>query len=235
MFKRLLRRRTNEDRSLQTLGNTPPVAQDEDAVGQFAALYGAPFALANRLMLALIGALFVIGGLVVLLIMLFPLKTVVPALVEQQGRNLKVTEVQASSYRPTDAMIKSELANWSEWILTLDAHLSGPNLRKAIARTRGNATNELNEFIEKEQVFRRLLKTPTLVRTPKVSEPEIVKDGLAFVFVNTTERVEGKPTEKRWRITIHYTIIPPTTSAELLGNPLGLYTTHFDLTTEVTQ
>jgi type IV secretory pathway component VirB8 len=56
--------------------------------------------------------------------------------------------------------------------------------------------------------------------------------GVAFIFLKTLERTGNQSSAdsrvKRYRLTLHYQIDPPSEEADLLANPLGLYVNFFN-------
>jgi type IV secretory pathway TrbF-like protein len=215
-------------RKQQALNNTPPVVHNR-SVSLFAELFGDPQANAARWFVCSCLELVVIVALVLTIKSMLPLKRAVPYTVEVTPTGVVARVVEASQYKPTPAMIKSELAAWAEQMLVLDPYQTKENLRKSTHLLRGKAVAEHNEFLAKENPFGRLAQTPTLVRTVSGISVDASKDGIAFIFLTTTERVQGEPTVKRQRFTVHYTLATPEDEEELLRNPAGLAITHFEL------
>ena len=214
------------------LPNTPPVAA-EGSVRLFAELFGEPQVHAQRWFLAALVLGVANVALVVAVVTLLPLKTVVPYVVETTQAGVTTRVVEVTAYKPTAAMVRAELARWAEKMMTLDPHLTRENLRQSTLLLRGKAVAQHLEFVREQRPFERLLQTPTLVRTVQVSSVDASKDGIAFLFLSTTERVNGEPTARRWRLTVHYTLVTPQDERELLANPAGLAITHFELSPEL--
>lgn len=205
--------------------NLPPVADPH--VRLFAELFGDPAVHATRWFVASMLLALVVPGLVLTLFRLAPLKTAVPYLVEVRPDGAVARVAQARDYKPTSAMLKSELGRWVEKALVIDPFLTRANQREATKSLRGKAVAEHRALLLQDDPFARLLKDPTLVRTVAVSGVDLTQDGIAFVYATSTERTAGASKEPvRWRFTLHYSIVPPETEEELMANPAGLAITH---------
>jgi len=130
-------------------------------------------------------------------------------------------------------MVRAELARWAERLMTLDPHTTRENLRQTTMLLRGKAVAQHLEFVKEQKPFERLLQTPTLVRSVQVTSVDASKDGIAFLFLTTAERVNGEATVRRWRLTVHYALTTPQDERELLANPAGVAITHFELSRDL--
>ena len=215
-------------RQVKLLPNTPAVAA-EPHVRLFAELFGDPATHAARLWLLCVGEFVVIALMASALVMLIPLKKVVPYAVETGKDGAVARVVEAASYKPTSNMLKSELARWAERMMVIDPYTTRDSLSKTTLPLRGKAVAEHKAILEEEQVFKRLLETPGLVRTVTNIGTDASKEGIGFIFVTTTERVgNGEPRVQKWRFTIHYTLSVPEDEQEVIGNPAGLNITHIE-------
>ena len=209
------------------LENTPLVV--DPGVRLFAEMFGDPVVQSARLFTAmvLVGAVALLEALA--LWRLTPLKTAVPYLVEASAEGVVARVVQAQAYRPGANMIKSGLAGWVEQLMVLDAYRTRENLRRSTALLRGKAITEHQAFIDAERPFERLLATPDLTRECHVNSVDVSSDGIAFIFVTTTERAGSQPpVVRRWRFTVHYALVAPVEEAEILANPVGINISHFE-------
>jgi len=195
----------------------------------FAELFGDPVVNNARLFVALL-----VLGLVALaeacaLWRLVPLRTAVPYLVQASTDGVVAKVVEAKAYRPSANMVKAGLAAWVDQLMVLDAYRTRENLRRSTALLRGKAIAEHRAFIEAERPFERLLATPDLTREAQVGSVDVSSEGIAFVFITTTERVASRePLVRRWRFTVHYTLVAPGDEQEILANPVGLAISHFE-------
>lgn len=238
MLSRIFKRRNRDGQphglglgkpgSLPALPNTPAVAQP-DAVRQFAELVGDPAVHASRAFVANILLIVTVLMLGLALWQILPLKTAVPYIVETTEHGVVGRVVEARQYRPEQRLIKSEIGRWVERLMLIDPHRTRDMLRQATSLVRGKAVAQLKDLIDQDQAFRRMLETPGLVRTVDATTVDVSKEGIAFVFVTTTERVSSGPAKvQRWRMTLHYGLVPPGTEAEIMANPLGLAITHIE-------
>jgi len=209
------------------LANTPAVV--DPGVRLFAEMFGDPVVNNARLFVAML-----VLGLVALaeacaLWRLVPLRTVVPYLVQASAEGVVSRVVEARAYRPDANLVKAGLAAWVDQLLVLDAYRTRENLRRSTALLRGKAVAEHRAWIEAERPFERLLATPDLTRESLVGSVDVSTPGIAFVFVTTTERIASRePLVRRWRFTVHYTLVAPGDEREILANPLGLAISHFE-------
>ena len=213
--------------SQRPLRNTPPVALPN--VRLFAELFGDPQAHAARWFVTSVVLALVVAAQAFAISRMLPLKRVVPYAVEHTGDGAVVKVVEASAYKPTTGVVKSELARWVERLMVIDPYLTRDNLRLSIRPLRGKAVSQHKEFVDLEAPFKRLTATPGLVRTARASGVDVSQNGIAFVFVTTTERTgTGEPLVRRWRFTVHYVLAVPDNEEDVLANPAGLNITHFE-------
>lgn len=214
--------------ALEALPNTPPVVYEKN-VRLFAELFGDPQVHSARWFV--IAVILLVCNIVQtgLIMTMLPLKRAVPYMVETTDSGVVARAIEATQYKPTTAMVKAGVVRWAEQMMTLDPHLTRDYQKAAVQLLRGKAVAEHTDFLRTTDPFGRLLATPSLVRTVQVNSVDASKDGLVFVFLTTTERIKGEPDVKRWRLTIHYTLIPPESERELLANPVGLAITHFEI------
>jgi len=189
----------------------------------------------RRLFFALVSVSVVAIGLVLALIMLMPLKSVVPYVVKvnTDSGEVSVNPVGVNKYVPGKPEIQYFLAQWIIKTLSVDPYLTEKHyLPDAYAKTRGKATSEFLDWVNKIDLpMQRLQDDGTLTRSVKITSiPTLLEeDSGAIVRFLTEERsMKSAPKVKRWVATIHYTVIPPATEAEILSNPTGLNVTHFE-------
>jgi type IV secretory pathway component VirB8 len=207
--------------------NTPAVV--DPGVRLFAEMFGDPVVHNARLFIALLVLAAVALAEACALWRLVPLRTVVPYLVHAGTEGVVAQVVEARAYRPDANMVKAGLAAWVDQLMVLDAYRTRDNLRRSTALLRGKAVAEHRAFIDAERPFERLLATPDLTRESKVGSVDVSTQGIAFVFVTTSERIGSRePLVRRWRFTVHYTLVAPTEEQEILANPVGLAISHFE-------
>lgn len=216
---------------LERAANTPASVFEEAALG-FAEIYGSSMVREQRWFIVTTLAVLLAIATVGAIAMLLPLKEVRPYVVEVNPESGVVNRpVEVLKVDPNLAVIKSELARWTEAMYTLDPLRTRQAQRWATERVADKAVGQAAEFRARERVYERITREPDLVREAKVTAVDASQKGTAFVFVTTTERSgAGTPTGeqiKRYRLTMNYKLLPPTDEAKLIANPLGLYVTFF--------
>jgi len=108
-------------------------------------------------------------------------------------------------------------------------------LSEAYLLTRGKATVEFTDFIQRSAPMAELKRDPTLTRTVSISSVSLIEDQVAMVRVVGERRNAGNPAAAREKfvLTIHFTTLMPKTEQELLRNPVGLFVTHFLVNTDL--
>lgn len=233
-MKKLFGRQDEEGGALAPLAhaaNTPASVFAEAAEG-FAEIYGSAMVREQRWFIVATLCVLLAIATVAALSLLLPLKEVRPYVVEVNSSTGVVNRpVEVLKIDPNLAVIKSELARWTEAMYTLDPLRTREAQRWATERVADKAVGQAAEFRARERVYERITREPDLVREAKVSAVDASQKGTAFVFVTTTERLgAGTPSDeqiKRYRLTINYKLLPPTDEVKLIANPLGLYVTFF--------
>lgn len=211
------------------LRNTPPVAQLESAQ-KFSELYGNAATHGTRWFLFAMLMLFINGLLSFSLVLLVPLKQVVPYLVETNAEKLIVAQpFKAEQFRPDTRFVKAEATTYVRNLMTIDPYLTRGGFESAMRRSSDKAIGKVKEVIATDQPFERLAKQPGLVREAVVTSVDASQPGLIFVTVTTKERIsQNPPMVENWRFTIHYKTVPPESEAQLMDNPLGINFSYFE-------
>ena len=210
-----------------------PVATLSDGADQFAEIYGSLQVNSNRYFVIGVLSLLVALASVATLVVLLPLKEVVPYVVEvNPGSGLVNKPIEVTKVSPNIAVVKAELGRWAEAVYTIDPLRTNDFFKYANIRSRSKAIAQFAEFREREQVFVRLQKEQGLVREVQVTSVDASQTGVAFIFLKTMERTGNQSVDaskvKRYRLTLHYQIDPPREESALLANPLGLYVIYFN-------
>lgn len=221
---------------LMALPNTP-AAQFDRAKQEFAEIYGSAQVGQARMFLLAVVSFALAGASILLVATILPLKEVRPWVVEVNPTTGVINRpVQIEKVTPNVAVIRSELARWVEAVFMIDPIRSGEALRWANERAAEKAVAQFAEFRGRERIYDRMRLEPDMVREAKVTAVDVSRDGTAFIFVTTSERLAGGvvPPErvKRWRVTLNYRLSPATQEVAMLANPLGIYTTFFSVTEE---
>lgn len=151
-------------------------------------------------------------------------KKVEPVLVEFNGTTGEYKRpVLVESITVPQAMIKSMLAKWAEYVFTVDPALSLNYLRNADAMTKGRAKGQFADFRLKTDVLKNLKDGKKLIFA-KTETVDFLQDGVAIVNL-TTESIDQQgnvESTDNYRIRLDYTLTPPTDGQIILRNPIGL-------------
>lgn len=235
-FDLLTRRRRSKPRPSGALPQeTPPVVSPHPEKVWFEA-HGIPVVERNRyFLLTLVLSLALIIACSALALMA-PLKTVVPFVLEKvDGGAVIPAPMNAQQYQPGEAEIRYFIAQWVRQLLTIDPHLTEQYLSEAYRVTRGKATVEFTDWVQRTLPMGELKKDPSLTRTVFISSVSLIQDQVALVRVTTERRNAGNPSANREKfiLTIHFTTLTPKSETELLSNPAGLFVTHFLVNTDM--
>ena len=222
--------------AIASLPNTPPSVYAQ-AEAKFAEIYGSAQVQAHRAFLLAFGCVLLALVSLATVLVVLPLKEVRPWVVEvNPASGLVHRPVQVERLEPNTAVIKSELARWAEAVYAIDPLRSSEALRWANSRTADKAVGQFTEFRARERIYERMRSEPDLVREAKVAAVDVSRQGTAFIFLATHERVGTAAPDparsKRFRVTLNYRLVLPTREADLLANPLGLFVTFFSDTEE---
>ena len=112
------------------------------------------------------GAVCVTGVAIVALFLISQKSVAVPWLVEVSDTNGIVSKpVRIERVRPSDAVIKAELARWATKVFTIDKLLTPRYFREANVMTKGLGEAQFTEFRITQNVVDRMAKDATLQRT----------------------------------------------------------------------
>lgn len=169
--------------------------------------------------------------------MLFPLKERVPYWVESDplsGRVVKSDKV-ARQFKPDEANIRYFIGKWVENAMTIDSRTKEYLIPDAYLMTRGQARDELREWLVKDRTLERLDENPLLKRSVHiVSRSSVGDSGVMLVRVELEERdgANSAPRVTRKVISVQYATVPSDKEEELDANPIGFCVTHFVVNNE---
>jgi len=166
---------------------------------------------------------------------LLPLKTVEPYVVRvADNGQVAVDRAGAQRYLPGRAERTYFASRWVQQVLTLDPHLTERQLSEAWRMTSGLATRQLLDWLRAERPLERLRRDPGLSRSVSIIAVAPLDEGVMQVRVRTETRAHaGESRSAVIQVTLHYTLVPPRTEAEIMRNPIGLYVTRFSLVEEL--
>jgi type IV secretion system protein TrbF len=192
----------------------------------------------NRLFFALIGAFALIGLALGTIMMLLPLKSVTPVLIEREAGTgaLRTYKVSSDAYSPEDADLKYFIGRYVVWTYTIHRRTTEDDF--ALARqwfTRGKGVNQLDGFFERERPLARLKSDAGLTRRVEISSVSLFKDA-AVVKFTAVEQGSGEKEEKRTPMTasLQFFLQQPKDDEKLiLTNPVGLYITDLNFEKDI--
>jgi|UPI0004B7F74C type IV secretory pathway TrbF-like protein len=214
-----------------------PPGMFDDPQKQFAEIYAGGAVNAQRFfLLNVVLALLLFGAMAGWIISASKNNVAVPWIVEVNPvTGIANRPVRIENLRPSQAVIKAQLADWATKVFTIDKALTPSYFKSANVMTKGLGAAQFAEFRVSQAVVERLAKEPSLQRLAKVSSVDVSSQpGVAFVFVATAESRgnSASAVTARWRMTVKYDLIPPRTEAEILANPLGIYVTSMNVSEE---
>lgn len=218
-----------------SLGMRSPSGVHDDASGKFAEIYGGATVAQHRMFLVAAGAVVVALVSVVSLFSVARNNVAIPLVVEvAPGIGVVNKPVRIESVRPSDAVLKAELARWAVKVFTIDKELSPRYFREANAMTKGLGESQFTEFRIEQGVVERMTKDATLQRIPTVTSVDVSQPGVAFIFVTAKEARANTADagSTQFRLTVKYEFIPPGTEAAIMVNPLGLFITSMNVSEE---
>lgn len=212
-----------------------PVGVYDDAAGRFAELYGGSRVAAHRMFVVAIVALLLAIAALFGVVLTAQNNVVMPWIVEvNKDVGLVSRPVRIESMRPSDAVVKAELARWIVKVFTIDSIQTPQLMREANAMTRGLGTSQFAAFRLQQNILKRMTEDPSLQRKVAISSVDASQPGMAFVFLGTQEAqgTSASTVVANWRVTLRHELTPPRTEQEILANPLGLYITSMNVAQE---
>jgi type IV secretion system protein VirB8 len=172
------------------------------------------------------------------LFQLFPLKERVPYVVEVErstGR-VAIAENVLQKFNVTQANVDYFLGQWIRWADGLNERSLSMELPTAATWTRGDAVRQLEDYINRTEVTKRLIKEPQRSQEVQVKTISYVNEGkTALVRYDVVMRSSGTEVSRVPRLlTASVALIDqvPGSEAEKV-NPIGLTITNFTITNEL--
>ncbi len=214
-----------------------PAGLYSEAANEFVEIYGRSKVGEQRMFLIAIASIGLAVAAFAMYVMNSRSNIAVPWYVPVNERGVMSKPVRIEAVRPADAVVKAELARWITKVFTIDRQLSQKLFGEANVMTRGLGTEQFTEFRVKQNVTERMTKDATLQRRATVNSVDVSQPGVAFIFLTTQEAqgTNANSASGSYRVTLKYEIIPPSTEADILVNPLGLYITSMNVADEGTQ
>ncbi len=212
-----------------------PVGLYQDPKNEFAEIYGSAKVGEQRMFMVAVFCVILALGSFLAYVLNTRKNIAVPWIVEvNQSSGVISKPVRIESVRPSDAVIKAELARWVTKVFTIDRQLTQKLFGEANVMTRGLGTEQFTEFRVKQGITERINKDATLQRKATVASVDVSQVGVGFIFLSTQESqgTTANSATASYRVTLKYEIIPPSTEADILANPLGLYITSMNVVEE---
>ena len=215
----------------------PPPAFAKHAGVQFFERFGKPIVERNRFFLLTIIMASAAALMALALVLVLPLKTVVPYVVQvNQHGTIAAQPLPAARLKPTHNDLRFFLARWAHNMVALNPTLTKRQLISAYRTTRGVAQAQFKAWLRRYNPFGRLMSDPTLRVSAQVVSVNFLGKGNAYIKMDATEssnQMGGQVKVLRYAITVTYVIVPPTTVAGIYKNPEGIYETNFSITRTV--
>ena len=212
-----------------------PAGVHDEAAGKFAEIYSGAIVAQQRMFIVAMCAVLLAIGCVAALFNVASNNAAVPVLVEvASGVGVVNKPVRIEFVRPSEAVLKAELARWAVKVFTIDRDLSPRYFREANVMTKGLGESQFTEFRVAQAVVERMAKDPSLQRIPTVTSVDTSQQGVAFIFVQTRESRGNTAVADtaQYRVTVKYEFIPPATEEAIMANPLGLFITSMNISEE---
>lgn len=171
---------------------------------------------------------------------LFPLKERIPYVmeVERTTGRVVIAENVLKKYNVTQANVDYFLAQWVKWVDSLNENALSRDLPMAASWTRGDAVNQLQDYITRNEYAKRIVKEPGKTTEVQIKTISYINEGKnALVRYDFVERSSGNEVARTPRLlTATVTLITPEPgSDEERANPIGVTISRFSIANETTR
>jgi type IV secretory pathway component VirB8 len=196
-----------------------------------------PIVRENRAWFIVFLLLLVIGAQAMALWQLFPLKERIPYVmeVERTTGRVVIAENVLKKYNVTQANVDYFLAQWVKWVDSLNENAISRDLPMAASWTRGDAVNQLQDYITRNEYAKRIVKEPSKTTEVQIKTISYINEGKnALVRYDMVERSSGNEVARTPRLlTATLTLITPEPgSDEEKTNPIGVTISRFSIANE---
>lgn len=233
---------TQKNVRISTTGNVPTSAlsPEERAVRQWDFFHANLIVSQGRMFILACVALIIGVGAITALIMLLPLKQLVPLRVNVNETTGEVRTVGIDSkakWQPSEANLRFFLGRWSSYTIGIDPNkkITEQQLKWSFGLCRGVAVNQFKDFIKTTGPVQRVDQDTSLSREVKILAIQQVTSDTYLVRLQTIERSNsGVSKPIRFQMTIHFVLDPPAPDDNdaIYNNPIGIQITNFQLTQE---
>lgn len=164
-----------------------------------------------------------------------PLKTVQTFQVNKvDGGRLVADGTAVGNWAPDSDSIAYFLNKWANSVFDVNRATIDGTLTESGELVIGSAKAQLQELRRKDNPLVSLRDYPQYSRTYEFTTVNFIKDDVALLRFRTIARLtpESTPTVVTYAMTVSFTRVKPTTRAEVMKNPAGLFITNINLTEE---
>jgi type IV secretory pathway component VirB8 len=164
-----------------------------------------------------------------------PLKTVETFQINKvDGGRLVADGTAVGNWAPDSDSIAYFINKWANSVFDVNRATIEGTLTEAGGLVVGTAKAQLQEMRRKDNPLVSLRDYPQYNRTYEFTTLNFIKDDVALLRFRTISRLtpESSPTIVTYAMTVSFTRVKPTTRAEVMKNPAGLFITNINLTEE---
>lgn len=164
-----------------------------------------------------------------------PLKSVETYQVNKvDGGRLVADGTAVGNWAPDSDSIGYFLNKWANSVFDVNRATIEGTLTEAGGLVVGSAKAQLAELRKKDNPLVSLRDYPTYSRSYEYTTLNFIKDDVALLRFRTITRLsaESPPVITTYAMTLSFTRVKPTTRAEVMKNPAGLFITNINLTEE---
>ncbi|MFC5550212.1 type IV secretion system protein [Massilia aerilata] len=164
-----------------------------------------------------------------------PLKTVQTFQVNKvDGGRLVADGTAVGNWAPDSDSIAYFINKWANSVFDVNRATIDGTLTESGELVIGTAKAQLQEMRRKDNPLISMRDYPQYSRTYEFTTINFIKDDVALVRFRTITRLtpESTPMVVTYAMTVSFTRVKPTTRAEVMKNPAGLFITNINLTEE---
>ncbi len=164
-----------------------------------------------------------------------PLKSVETFQVNKvEGGRLVTDSTAVGSWAPDSDSVAYFINKWANSVFDVNRATLEGTLAESGEQVVGNAKSQLTEMRKKDNPLVALRDYPSYNRNYEFITINFIKDDVALLRFRTTKRYtpETAPIITTHAMTVTFTRVKPTTRAQIMKNPAGLFITNFNATEE---
>lgn len=151
-----------------------------------------------------------------------------------EGGRLVADGTAVGNWAPDSDSIAYFLNKWANSVFDVNRATIDGTLTEAGGLVIGSAKAQLSEMRRKDNPLVSLRDYPQYSRTYDYTTLNFIKDDVALLRFRTITRLtpESIPVIVTYAMTVSFTRVKPTTRAEVMKNPAGLFITNINITEE---